>query len=55
MEFIAEVKRTSQVKKASLDNEFSVLFVTDNPLILDLGKLSSDTTVRVRVEINEQG
>lgn len=50
MEFIAEVKRTNQTKR-NLDNIYQVTFETDNPLILDLGKLPSDKTVRVKVEL----
>lgn len=53
MEFIAEIKSTKQLKRASLDNEYQLLLVTDNPLILDLGKLPSDKTVKVTVDINE--
>lgn len=51
MQFVAEIKRTSQTKKASLDNVYQVVFETDNPLILDLGKLPSDKTVKVTVEL----
>lgn len=52
MEFIAEIKRTSQSKK-SLDNVYQITFETDNPLILDLGKLPSDKTVRVIIEASQ--
>jgi len=51
MEFIAEIKRTSQRKAASLDNIFQVVLETDNPMILDLGKLPSDKIVKVTIEV----
>jgi hypothetical protein len=47
VEFIAEIKRTTQKKMASLDNVFEIVLITDNPNILDLGKLPSDQTVKV--------
>lgn len=51
MEFIAEIKSTKQTKK-NLDNIYEVCFVTDNPLILDLGKLPADKTVNVSIGLN---
>lgn len=53
MEFIAELKRTSQTKKVSLDNEYQILFLTDNPMVMDLGKLASDTRFKVTVDVDE--
>lgn len=53
MEFLAELKTTSQTKKVSLDNEYKIVFLTDNPMVMDLGKLSSDTRFKVTVEIDE--
>ena len=50
LEFDAEIKRTSQLKKASLDNEYQLLLVTDNSDILELGKLPPDVVVKVRVD-----
>lgn len=52
MEFVAEIIRTSQRKLASLDNQYEIVFRTDNPLILDLGKLPSDTIVDVKVTLH---
>lgn len=49
MEFMAEIKRTSQRKAASLDNVYQVVLETDNANILDLGKLPSDKIVKVRI------
>ena len=54
MEFIAEIKRTSQRKAASLDNIFQVVLETDNPMILDLGKLPSDKIVKVIIEVDNE-
>lgn len=48
--FTAEIKRTSQLKKASLDNEYQLLLITDNPNILELGKLDPDITVEVTIK-----
>ena len=50
--FLAEIKSTKQLKKVSTDNEYQLLLVTDNPMIMDLGKLSPDTIVRVSVEVS---
>lgn len=50
MEFKAEVIRTSQRKLASNDNQYEVVLRTDNPLILDLGKLPSDTILTISIE-----
>lgn len=52
MEFIAELKSVSQTKK-SLDNIYKITFETNNPMILDLGKLPPDQTMKVSVDINE--
>jgi len=49
-EFTAEIKETKQVKSVSLDNVFSIKFITDDSSVLDLGKLPSDRTVKVIVE-----
>lgn len=50
MNFIAEIKRTNQTKR-NLDNIYQITFETDNPMIMDLGKLPSDKTVNVSVEL----
>lgn len=52
MEFIAELTETKQSKKA-LDNVYKVSFVTDNFMVMDLGKLPSDTVFTVSVEMGE--
>lgn len=43
MQFTAELKKTQQLKRVSGDNEYKVILVTDNPDVLDLGKLKADT------------
>jgi len=53
MEFQAELKKTSQTKK-SLDNIYQVVFETNNPLVLDLGKLDPETLFKVKVDIDEE-
>lgn len=52
MEFIAEIKRTSQRKAASLDNIYQIVLETDNPELLELGKLPSDRTVKVIIQVD---
>jgi len=52
MEFIAEVKKVSQRKTASLDQIYQIVLETDNPNILDLGKLPADVIVKVTVAVN---
>ena len=54
MDFLAELKQTKQSKKG-MDNIYSIAFETDNPLILDLGKLPSDTLFKVTVDLDETG
>lgn len=52
MDFTAEIIRTSQRKLASNDNQYELVLRTENPLILDLGKLPSDTLFEVRVTLH---
>ena len=51
MEFVAEIIRTSQRKLASTDNQYEIVLRTENPMILDLGKLPSDKVIKVSVEL----
>lgn len=51
LQFVAEIKRTLQRKMASLDNIYQIVLETDDPNILDLGKLPPDTIVKVTVEL----
>lgn len=53
MDFKAEVIRTSQRKLVSGDNQYEIVFRTNNPMILDLGKLKSDTLFKVSVDIED--
>lgn len=50
MNFQAEIKKTSQRKAASLDNVYQLVLETDNPGIMDLGKLPPDTIIKVTIE-----
>lgn len=52
MQFIAEVKKVSQRKTASLDQVYQVVLETDNSQILDLGKLPADVIVKITVEVD---
>lgn len=52
MNFKAEIKRTSQRKTASLDNVYQIVLETDNPKLLDLGKLAPDTLIKVTIEVD---
>lgn len=52
MEFTAEIKTTSSKKLASNDMEYRLVLSTDNPLILDLGKLPAETYFKVRIDID---
>lgn len=49
--FNAEIKRTSQRKAASLDNVYETTLATENPSLMELGKLPSDTLVKVTIEV----
>lgn len=49
--FNAEIKRTSQRKAASLDNVYETTLATNNPSLMELGKLPSDTLIKVTIEV----
>jgi hypothetical protein len=51
MDFQAEIIRTSQRKLASNDNQYEILLRTDNPMILDLGKLPSDSMFQIAITL----
>lgn len=51
MDFTAEIIRTSQRKLASNDNQYEIVLRTENPNILDLGKLSSETIFEVSINL----
>jgi len=48
--FLAELKETKQYKAASLDNVYSLKFITDDNEVIDLAKMPSDTTFKVTVD-----
>jgi hypothetical protein len=50
MNFLAEIKKVEAKKLVSNDIEIRVHLVTDDTRVLDLGKLPSDTLVKVSVE-----
>lgn len=51
MNFKAEIIRTSQRKLASNDNQYELVLRTDNPMILDLGKLNSDSLFDIDITL----
>ena len=53
MNFQAEIIRTSQRKLVSNDNQYEIVLRTDNPMILDLGKLSGESLVNVIIDLSE--
>lgn len=50
MKFKAELKNVGQRKSVSLDNIYKVVLETDDPAILDLGKLPADTLFEVEIK-----
>lgn len=54
MDFKAEIIRASQRKLASGDNQYEIVLRTENPQVLDLGKLPSDTLLNVRADIEDR-
>jgi hypothetical protein len=54
MQVKAELKKTSQRKSQSSDNIYQLVFETDNPQVMDLGKLPSDTLFNLEIGINEK-
>jgi len=53
MKFLAEIKQTKQIKKSSLDQEYQILLITNNPDILDLGKLPYETIIEVDIKVKK--
>lgn len=53
MDFQAEIIRTSQRKLVSNDNQYEITLRTNNPNVLDLGKLRAEEIVKVSVELVE--
>jgi hypothetical protein len=51
MDFTAEIIRTSQRKLASNDNQYELVLRTENPMILDLGKLPSETLFEISITL----
>jgi len=49
LKFEAEIKEVKQLKTVSMDNVYSVRFITDDSGVMDLGKLPADGTVFVQV------
>ena len=54
MKFQAELKKSSQRKSASLDQTYQLVFETNNPMVLDLGKLPFNTIFKIDIDIDEK-
>lgn len=54
IEFPAEIKQVSSRKLASLDVEYKLVLVTNDPSILQLGALNADMLVDVTVETQDE-
>lgn len=52
MEFTAEIIRTTQRKLVSNDNQYEIVFRTDNPQILDLGKLKGNELFDISITLH---
>ena len=53
MKIKAELKRCG-LKKVNLDNIYEMVFVTDNPQILDFGKLPADTLFELDINLAKE-
>lgn len=51
MQFIAELKKTTQRKAASMDQIYQLVLETNDPTILDLAKLPYETAFNVTIEV----
>jgi len=51
MDFTAEIVRTSQRKLISNDNQYELVLRTNNPMIMDLGKLPSDSVFKISINL----
>lgn len=49
MEFLAEIKEIKQKKLASLDNEYSIVLVTNDRSVMNLSEIDGDQMVRVEI------
>lgn len=50
IKFTAEVKQVKSTKSVSNDRVFTVVFVTEDPKVLELGASDPQSTVNVSVE-----
>lgn len=53
IEFPAEIKQVSSRKLASLDVEYKLVLITNDPSVLQLGALNADMLVDVTVETQD--
>lgn len=50
IDFQAEIREVKSKKLITNDIEFTCRFNSDNPIVLDLGKIEADRVVKVSVE-----
>lgn len=51
--FVMEIKEIKQLKKASLDNEYTIRLGTEDNQLMTLSAIPSDSLVRVTFEQDE--
>lgn len=54
LNLLAEVKSTSQKKASDLSQRYTILLETNNPNLLDLGKLPYEAILEVTFNLSEQ-
>lgn len=52
MDFNCELKQVQSKKSVSNDMVYKLILETDNPLVMDLGKLPSDTLFDVSITLH---
>ena len=53
MQFVAEIIRTTQRKLVSNDQQYELVLRTNDPRILDLGKLEASTLFEVDINLQD--
>lgn len=53
LSFTAEIKQVNSRKTASLDIEYKIVLVSNDPALMALGMVPADATVKVVVEPNK--
>jgi len=53
LNFLAEAKLTKQVKANDLSQRYTIVLETNNPNLMDLGKLPYDTMFEVTISVSK--